>query len=770
MLKIFVIALVVGSTGVSCGFVTVAETGADFNSLATAVSVANPGEEIRVSSAFVEDEPVTITKNINIKSYNPAFSVPQSGARLDAPFAIDASTGLISVTAEGIHFADQTNVAGASVSLWGGAANLTLQNDCLTSGIGHGVVLHRSAAGSNVNVNDSTLAGGRNALSIGANSNVVIDGSIVGPSGYDAILVQQAAEVNQVRLSLNDSVVSGSATNGLDIFGYTDLTLTNSTIAYNKRNGVLLNTSMATGSLTMSNCDIRNNGYMGFSTLALLNPVSIQDSNFEDNTYFGFATNWDTAVRNIPGAGGMNMGTVRNCKFSGNNHSGIYFGRHVNVTFDACQFNNNFYHGITNQDPRGANADYSDIALNNCEVDLNGRGKASTGHNMEILVPLNLTLTSASLSSSQAGIGVHLKNGPASTLTMTDVRINNNKTHGLFSESKIISASISNSQFNNNGTDGLISQTASANFSDFGVITDSQFNNNTRHGVHIENGLDIQFQNCSLTSNTVMGIVRTGNIAGLVAAGTNISLTGCDITGNAYAIGMYSTVQNWNVADCQLTNGASGNAIIISNASDRSIAGSFIRCHFSSTSSTARVMVSANKGAINQSPISFTNCVFDGGPAGFVTSTQSNLAFDYSTFATRAQMAGTGFTVSNGAGPEYGTTTVNVSRSIISGYDKAIVVPSGGQITATHSLVNGTVTGTTLGAGSIANQDPRFADAANGNYRLLGNSPAVAQVAFTPGDVDYMGTLRPQPVTALLADMGAYEVNEVSSVSDWEIY
>jgi hypothetical protein len=772
MMKLAIGALVLSTAGVSLGFVTVADTGADFNSLATAVSVVTPGEEIRVSSAYVEDQPVTTTKNLLIRSYNPAFSAPQPGARLEAPFAVDASAGLVSVTAEGMHFSDQTTVAGPSISLWGGAANLTLQNDCLTSGIGHGLVIQRSAVGSTVNVTDSTLAGGRNALSIGANSNVTIDGSTIGPSGYDAILVQESAAVNQVALSLNDTVVSGSATNGIDIFGYTALTLTNTTIAHNGRNGVLLNTSMASGTLTMNNCDIRNNGYMGFSTLALLNPVSIQDSNFVDNGHFGFATNWDTAVRHTAGAGGMNMGTVRNCKFSGNNHSGVYFGRHVYVTFEDCQVNNNFFHGITSQDPRGADSDFSNIAINNCVIDFNGRGlRANIGHNMEILVPLDLTITSASLSNSLAGIGLHMLNGPGSIVKMTDVKLNNNKTHGFYPQTKVIDTSILRCQFNDNGSAGLVTQTAGANFSNLGTITDSQFNNNKAHGLHINNGIDLALLNCSVTGNTTFGIVRTGDIGGQAGAEARFTVTGCDITGNGYGVGMYSTLQSWTVTDCQISNGAGGTAILFSNASARTIDASFNRCYVYSTSPTAGRLISANGAAINSfPPVSFTNCVFEGGQAGFVASTQSRLTFDYSTFATRGQVAGTGFVVSNGAGPTYGDQTVNVNRSIITGYDTAIDVQPNGLMEVTNSLVNGTVTGMTLGAGTVVNEDPRFVDQANGNFSLRGGSPAVAKVPFTPGDVDFLGTLRPQPVTAALADMGAYEVNETSGVADWVIY
>jgi hypothetical protein len=756
--------------GVSWGFVTVGESGADFNSLALAVEVVNAGEEIRVSSSFVEDEAVTTTKNLTITSYTPTFSTPEPGARLDAPLIVDASSGPIAITVDGLHLNDQTSATGASIYIWGGAGSLTMRNGCRTTGIGNGVVVYEGAAGSTLSIMGSNLTASRNAVSIRANSTVNVKSSTVGPSGFDAIAVNPTFGVDQVTLALDDTLVSGSETNGIDIFRYTDLTLNNCTIAYNKRSGILLDASMSTGSLSMTNCDINNNGQSGFATLALLNPFNIQGCNFVGNGTFGLATNFDTAARNIPGAGGINAGTIGNCKFNDNNHSGIYFGRHINVTFDACQMNNNYYHGVTIQDPRADNADYSDIVLNNCEVDFNGRGRQSVGHNMEMLAPLNLTLTSASLSNSQAGMGLHLFRGPASTLRMTDVRLNNNKTHGFYSQSKLIDTSIVRCQFNNNVFDGLVTQTPGANFSNFGVITDSQFNNNTRHGIHINNGLDMQLQNCTLTGNTTFGIVRTGDIGSLAGAGANFTLSECDITGNAYAVGMYSTIQNWNVTDCLLSNGAGGNAVVAGNASSRDATGRFTRCYLSSTSPTAAELVNTTKGAIISTPISFSNCVFDGGPAGFVKSLQSNLSFDYCTFATRAQAAGTAFAVSNGAGPEFGTTAVTVDRSIISGLDTAIAVETGGLMEVTNSLVNGAVTGITLGAETITNEDPKFVDAANGNYSLTGSSPAVAKVPFTAGDVDYLGTLRPQPVTAALADMGAFEVNESSSVSDWVIY
>ena len=72
-----------------------------------------------------------------------------------------------------------------------------------------------------------------------------------------------------------------------------------------------------------------------------------------------------------------------------------------------------------------------------------------------------------------------------------------------------------------------------------------------------------------------------------------------------------------------------------------------------------------------------------------------------------------------------------------------------------------------LSTGNVTN-DPRFADAAHGNYRLGGDSPAVDAAASTDLATDLLGAPRPLPGAAggePAPDMGAYEYTAVHYVS-----
>ncbi len=888
MIKIFACLIALTTTAGGFAAVTVATSGADFDSLATAVSTVNPGEEIRVRSDFAEDEPVAVTKNLTIISYNTGFTAPEAGARLDAYLTVDASGGPVTVSASGLHFSDLLNTSDASILTTGGVVNLTLQDGCIITPTMDGVVIDETAADSLINLGDTTVSGGRNGVAIETTSTVTANGASIDATTLDGIVIQPVASAT---LSLTNTIVSDTGANGIFILGSTDLTLTSCTVSNNIGCGVLMAKEMETGSMALLDSDFLNNSQTGFAVLAPLTPASMSNCNFNRNRV-GFATNWDTTVRNVSGAGGINLGTVSNCEFNQNNLIGLFLGRHLTVNFDTCQFNENEYHGLSQQDPRAALADISTININNCVFDRNSQiGTGFNGQGIAYLAPVNMTLTSTSLSSNLRSSGLLLDRGPASTLSLTDcllndnfgrsieiyrsastnltvnncelngnqshsiwvresaktavttvdtsinqsklvgvqielsaestlnmtncdviknkeygVRVdrsnitvmtandcqfssntltgvqfsrspfsrptlincdmNNNLNHGFYSfGGAFASTTMTDCQMNNNFYDGLVILGPNGNDGNLENINNCQFSNNGRHGVHLINKLFVNLTNCQMKGNAQAGVSRGLNptdASDNAANPDDVTLTGCDLTGNNRSISIQSAATDWKINNCLLSSGVAGSAIVVANNfDDRNAQIQLKQSTLSSDDPSSNALVIATRANLL-----FENCVLDGAESGFVASNSSSLSFDYSTIATRAEATTTGLSIRDTAATGRALT---INRSIVTGVTEAISAENAAPVNITNSLVNGTVSGATLGAGTISGA-PKFVDAANGNYSLLGSSPAVAKVAFIPGDIDYLGVTRPQPVTASLADMGAYEVNEASSVSDWVIY
>jgi len=361
--------------------------------------------------------------------------------------------------------------------------------------------------------------------------------------------------------------------------------------------------------------------------------------------------------------------------------------------------------------------------------------------------------------------------------------------------------------------DGLDSSSYAYPFNLYSVVSVlNAYSEITLDGFTITNGVGyyqahgggaIAVQSSKVTVNACKILNNTG--AGIYSRNANLTITKCYFSGNA---GQYGGAISNNectavISDCDFidnvpvygNNYAYGGAIA-NTASTVSIT----RCNFEGNKSVGAggAMYNTDNSNVTVSNCKFTgNQTSEGGNGGAIANYTSSIAFVNCTFIKNfAQSGGALDNLSStslftncsftdnrayydGGILNRATSTVKLSNCIIWGntsiYDKRgdnlfnydSNSPTGG-FTIEHSLI-GYGTDIYPGIGNI-NADPKFADTANADIRLLPRSPAIdagADTAYTgnlQADFDVYGAQRLQGSSI---DMGATEYNAAILPVTW---
>ncbi|HUG70754.1 MAG TPA: right-handed parallel beta-helix repeat-containing protein [Pirellulaceae bacterium] len=355
-----------------------------------------------------------------------------------------------------------------------------------------------------------------------------------------------------------------------------------------------------------------------------------------------------------------------------------------------------------------------------------------------------------------------------STLTFSDFTIANGTTYGVVTEKGTLN--LIDSTLTANGTGAYIDADSTL------VASGTKFAGNTSYGVYVAgNG---SFHNCSITGNG-SGLYLNNPQA------TDAMLTGTDISNNA-SYGLY--VNNGALAlASQSTEGWSidGNGYNIAGyQADISLTGASLTdatycglyAHYGSLNLQQSTITSRSNGVWGISNDGFT--IDRSTISGAGTGSWAVVHLDGALTMRNSVMSG----AANGVysyGPAksstiYNSTIANVSAYGVYAYDgdltlmNTILVGAGGtsglyrgsnaNLIHTHNLVFGfsTAFDNTSADATDLIKEPRFVDAANGDFRLAKGSPAINAGADLTAShtIDLLGNARP---SYKVFEIGAYE-------------
>ncbi|MCX7018597.1 MAG: right-handed parallel beta-helix repeat-containing protein [Candidatus Sumerlaeota bacterium] len=531
------------------------------------------------------------------------------------------------------------------------------------------------------------------------------------------------------------------------------------------------------GRLTFQNrCDVKGNDH-GLLVFAGANgsTVTVTDSRISGalhamtvdvpmaliatNSQFGPA-GWDgIMINDFAELTHMDI-TMTSCVVTGAGF-GMILGKPTTLTMsNNCEVRDNRIHGIEFR----ANSGGSVLTISNSQIVRNGvdTGDPWWGTGLSVISNIGVTLTDVAIKNNRMD-GIFCFDAAANaSMTLANSDVSSNRRNGFNTDVKLGNVSIQQCKFNDNLGTGMTNN-ANANGINYGTISHCEFNRNTNDGVNFLRQTLATFTNCQMKGNGYGGIVKMTDNNGNPGLVSTLTVQDCDLEGNGRSLAINDSAQTWNVTRCKLGNSATMDAIMANNPTTNTMTVTVKRCSIKdSGANSAPLIIAANAGT-PAAPLSFENCVFDGGSI-MVDSNGSNLEFKYCTLATKADNPGTAFHAYDSA-PDL-PMAVTLTKSIVTGQQTAAQVDAGGVFTNDNSLINGTLIGAVLGPGSFTG-DPKFVNRADGDFNLTPPSDAVRKVAFTAGDVDYNGTLRPLPASASLADMGAYEIDESTGVADW---
>ena len=275
------------------------------------------------------------------------------------------------------------------------------------------------------------------------------------------------------------------------------------------------------------------------------------------------------------------------------------------------------------------------------------------------------------------------------------------------------------------------------------------------------------------TSPTVINCTFSGNTATYGAGAiynyqcsTPPLITNCVFSNNngaTFGGAIYNVLSAPIITDCTFNNNiaASGGAVYFSNQSVPNISNCIFKNNTSSTGAGGAIYYN---GSGISSNASISNCLFSGNTSnsgsaiGYGDQVANNLIVTNCTFYNNTGSAALYARFWNA-----GFRPIILNNSIIYGntsfFDRTA---SGGEIQVNYSLIQGAScpVGGTCNAGVIYNQDPKFVDAAAGNFKLQHVSPAVNKgsnslyVGLNSATLDLAGGLR---LLGATIDMGAFE-------------
>lgn len=387
----------------------------------------------------------------------------------------------------------------------------------------------------------------------------------------------------------------------------------------------------------------------------------------------------------------------------------------------------------------------------------------------------NLVISDSTFSNS-ANNGIFLDNdgsGTTSNLAINQVDANSNGNAGL-ALYKISEALIRSSKFELNGLDGIFvndstyivihnvngnkngtSETSSfgaglffANTS-FMLVTNSTFNENYTSGVCSQSrsselagfnssnseSTDIAISSVTTNSNTINGVY-------LDSEGGNLNLENIQsASNNDDGIGVHGSWTNIMISNCLLSaNAASG--VSFANSST----GTIQNCRFVNNLKSG--IENSGQSATNIQNNILTHSSYGSGPLLFLTDSGVHNVYHNTIYGGSQQGHGVmvGDYLADG-----NTTTVNFKDNIVYGFDTGMSITHDEETHTIGSVVlvqrknifnhsNDNLFGIEKGESSTA--DPLFFGAANGDFNLKYNSPAIDAAEDVGISVDFTGATR----------------------------
>ena len=279
-------------------------------------------------------------------------------------------------------------------------------------------------------------------------------------------------------------------------------------------------------------------------------------------------------------------------------------------------------------------------------------------------------------------------------------------------------------------------------------------------GINIQGG-SVTIQNCGIVDNTAIGTTNppssftSGRGGGIYAVGTQIVVRRCAVISNSAGGdcgggrggGCYITSTNAQIVECAIEeNGASGGAcagtaqgegggiyltstsaaIVNSTINNNGVGGAGAGAagiYVSTTSNTALINCSVSKNHATQ-------CCSAPGPVSSGIFSGGTLTIHCSTIVGNT-LGGVGGGLNPAGGVRASNNSVTISNSIVFGNAAAEIF--GNALAVSDSCVEGGFAGA-----NIIDEDPLFADLANGDYRLSDQSPCrdIGDLSTLPPDDD----------------------------------
>jgi hypothetical protein len=262
--------------------------------IATALTIVDPGGEIRVSDAYSEGANVTISGiDVTITSYDFGTSVPAAGAAVHNVVIPTANT----VVLDGLTIDDGVSGGGNAVDMNSAGSTVTLQSCFVTNG-NDGIAVAGGVTGVvNLNVFDTTSTGN---------------------------MFSGIAIFSQTNLTVNPSNISSNGGNGIFAGGganNSDITLTDTNVDSNGANGIQLTTGDIT--INATGCTFNNNTDNGHRQDDTLNiTATYTDCEFSGNSG---PANGGAILFDAPGDGvanGKGLLTLDSCRITSNTSAG----------------------------------------------------------------------------------------------------------------------------------------------------------------------------------------------------------------------------------------------------------------------------------------------------------------------------------------------------------------------------------------------------------------------------------------------------------------
>lgn len=401
--------------------------------------------------------------------------------------------------------------------------NITLTDVAANSNTVNGTYLDTTAGTGDISVTNSTFnANTIYGLVSYSAGDITLDGVTANNNNNFTGILADTSSSGTGNININNSIVSGNGTNGLEVYSNSNITLNDVTASNNGDVGALMDNSAGTSDINIINSTFSANvgyGVLGFSA----GDIIVSGTTIDTNDIGAYL---DT----LNGTGDI---SVTNSTATGNDDHGLSLQSAGSTIVDTVTASGNGLNGvITGGAPGGVNVvnstftgngNYGFAAISSGNVTLNGvlsNGNTSGGISIDNTIGTGDIIVNNSTFSGNTGFGFQAFTDGNSTVD--GVTANNNGSVGL-----VISAagdiSISNSVFSGNTDMGLLLTTNGD------VILDhvTASNNSTSDGTFINTTGNVTVTCGSYENNGGYGINNFN--------GNPMTLDSVDFSGNAIA-------------------------------------------------------------------------------------------------------------------------------------------------------------------------------------------------------------------------------------------